>query len=186
MKVQGEQILRQECSSNIKKGVIAKTFSFFAFCMACFLLTSCSSPTNTAQNLVFRGTTQTIGDLLRTHPQVSDISWEEMPVLGEGVVVAKVSFKAKAVEVEGWNATEVEKERMGYVAIKCVKNSGQLISVESSSYFKNGKEVVCIDQDYFLQTLENKENLAYGFWGMSPDKFMLLLQSGALGADFNF
>lgn len=75
---------------------------------------------------------------------------------------------------------EIEKERKGYITIQCVDNSGMIVSIESTSYVKNGNDVACIDINYFLNTLENKENMAYGCWGMSPEAFVMLLQSGAL------
>ena len=135
---------------------------------------------NTAQTLIFRNTTKPIGELLDSHPQVKNVEWKDMPVLGEGVVIATVTFSATALEVEGYDLNEIEKERQGFITIQCVDNSGMIISIESTSYVKGGNDVVCVDSAYFLEVLEKKENMAYGCWGMSPDAFVVLLQSGAL------
>ena len=121
-----------------------------------------------------------VRELFDSHPQVKNVEWKDMPVLGEGVVVAVVTFEAPAIEVEGYIFREIEKERRGHIAIQCVDNSGMIVSIESTSYAKNGNDVACRDIEYFLETLEKKENLAFGCWGMSPETFVLLLQSGAL------
>lgn len=130
--------------------------------------------------MIFRNTTKPIGELLDNHPQVKSVEWQDMPILGEGVIVAVITFVATAVEVIGYSVDEIEKERRGYIAIQSVDNSGMIVSIESTSYVKNGNDVACINIDYFLKTLEKKENLAYGCWGMSPETFVILLQSGAL------
>ena len=135
---------------------------------------------NTAQTLIFRNTTKPIGELFGSHPQVKNVEWKDMPVLGEGVVVATVTFSATSLEVEGYDLNEIEKERQGFITIQCVDNSGMIISIESTSYVKDGNDVACVDIAYFLEILEKKENMAYGCWGMSPDAFVVLLQSGAL------
>ena len=155
----------------------------FTIAVVCFLLAGCASPIDSAKRMVFQGATKPIGELLESHPQVKKVDWQEMPVLGEGVVIAKITFVAEAAEISGWNAAKVEKERQAIISIKVVKNSGMINSIESTSWFKNGKNVPCVDVDYFLKELEQKGNLAYAFWGMPPEKMVVLLQNGELGTD---
>jgi hypothetical protein len=147
----------------------------FMIVLAVLLLAGCGGPIDSAKQMVFQGTTKPIGELLESNSQVKTVEWQEMPVQGEGVVIAKVTFVAKAFDDgDGGRVVEIEKERQATITMKVVKNSGEIISIVSTP-FGIVKEEPCADIDYFLKELENKGNLAYAFWGMPPERVRSVL-----------
>lgn len=112
-----------------------------------------SGPVETAKRMVFEGTTKPIGDLLASHPQVRKVEWSEMPVLGEGVVVARVTFGPQ----------DKREEYTLLITMKVVKNSGMLMSVEYIP-LPEERDLFAVERptypiSFFLRRLENKEDL---------------------------
>lgn len=81
------------------KEVVVMRKALFGIIIGLLFLPGCSNPLNIAPNLVFRELKKPIGEALKEHPQVKTVEWAEMPVLGDGVVVAKIIFSAKAIAV---------------------------------------------------------------------------------------
>ncbi|HDL09739.1 MAG TPA: hypothetical protein ENG39_00610 [Candidatus Omnitrophica bacterium] len=138
-----------------------------------------------AKRVQFRGTTKPIGQLLEEHPQVISVEWQRMDVYGPDVVMAEVLFKAKAIEVDYANMSigRSDRARRGYIFIKVGENSALLMSIESESWAKSRKIVKCADSDFFFKTLEQKGNLAYGFWGMDEQYLMMAVAYYGYGMD---
>lgn len=135
------------------------------------------SDVSTAKRLCFIGGVG-LDSLLRGHPQVQEVTWDTREALGGKYVVAMVRFNAPAVQVGGYNLTSVTRDRVGVIVLSVGKTTGSIVSVTSTGFRCTDDTQPCADVNFLLKSLQDKTNLAYGFWGFSEGDLVALIQCG--------